>query len=301
MRSNVQSVTVGITMRRLAHDNPLMSVKMRSGLAALLCTTSLLTLAAGPAAARCSRPIDVPMAPIGLSVSFEGDRASGLYPALLREVAASSGCEFQIRQVPRARLQRMFDTGLADLLLPASASPAREPEGEFVPLIQVRTSLITHGRSGAVPRSMAELVAQRDFKLAVVRGFSFGSAYDEAVAALRAQKRLIEEVDVRGVARALRLGLAQGTVMTASIYVGTLVTETELTPLLKQTRTHALDELGWSDSGLYLSRRALGEADRRVLRQAFDQAAKAGRVWQLFTDGYPAGTLAGSIRPLPTP
>ncbi len=258
-----------------------------------------LLAAAGHAQAGCSRPIDVPMAPIGLSVGFDaGDRATGLYPTLLRELAASTGCDFQIRRVPRARLQKLFETARADLLMPASASPSRDGDGEFVPLIQVRTSLITLTHDRPPPRSLAELIARPDYKVAVVRGFSFGAAYDNAVAALRARKRLVEEADAHGVARALRLGMAQATVMSASIFVGTLVTDTELAPLLKQARVDALEELGWSESGLYLSRRTLSDADRRVLRQAFVQAAKSGRIWQLFNEGHPPGSLAGSIRPL---
>lgn len=241
------------------------------------------------------------MAPIGLSVTFEGDRAAGIYPTLLRELSASTGCEFQLQRVPRARLQKMFEGGQADLLLPASASPARDRDGEFVPLIQSRASLLTltpvAQRPG--PRSMAELLSQPDFKLAVVRGFSFGPAYDSAITILRAQKRLVEEADATGIARALRQGLAQGTVMAASIFIGTLVQESELTPLLKQVRIEPLEELGWSDSGVYLSRHSLTEADRRQLRQAFAQMAKTGRVWQLFNDSHPPGSLGSSIRPLP--
>lgn len=87
--------------------------------------------------------------------------------------------------------------------------------------------------------------------------------------------------------------------MTASIFIGTLAKETDLAPLVKQVRVDALEELGWSESGVYLSRRSLGEADRRLLRQAFMQAARSGRVWQLFNDSYPPGSLGGSIRPLP--
>jgi len=238
------------------------------------------------------------MAPIGLSVGFDGERAMGLYPMLMRELKASAGCEFRIRRVPRARQQSMFESGQADILIPASASPSRDADGEFVPLIQVRASLVTLGREKPALKSLAELVAQGDYKLAVVRGFSFGAAYDNAMATLRTQKRLVEEPDAAGVARALRQGLAQGTIMTASIIVSTLVMEPDLTPLLKQVRLDPLEELGWSESGVYLSRHSLSEADRRALRQAFAQSAKAGRVWQLFNESYPAGSLAGSIRPL---
>jgi len=271
-----------------------MSATMRASLWA----ACMLAAATMPAVAGCSRPIDVPMAPIGLSVGFDGERATGLYPTLLRELAAGTGCEFMMRRVPRARLQKMYESAQADILIPAAATPSRDADGEFVPLIQVRASLVALGRDKPAPRSLAELVAQPDYKLAVVRGFSFGPAYDNAVATLRAQKRLVEEPDPIGVARALRQGLAQGTVMTATIIASTLVMNPELAPMEKQLRLDPLEELGWTESGLYLSRLTLSETDRRTLRQAFGQAAKAGRVWQLFNETYPAGSLAGSIRPL---
>lgn len=254
---------------------------------------------AGQAGAACSRAMTVPVAAIGLSVSFEDEGFGGVYPTLLREMSAPVGCEFQMQRVPRARLQKMFETGQADLLIPASVSPSRNQLGEFVPLVQVRASLITVGGDRVLPRSFAELMAQPDFRLVVVRGFSFGAAYDSAVTVLRAQKRLVEEADVNGVVRALRQGLAQGTVMTASILISTLVQEAELAPLVKQLRSETLEELGWTESGVYLSRRSLSEADRRTLRAAFQQQARAGRVWQLFNDFHPPGSLGGSIRPLP--
>lgn len=168
-------------------------------------------LAAAAAQASCTRPINVPMAPIGLSVSFDDARAQGIYPTLLREVAASTHCQIDLHRVPRARLQTLFDAGQADLLIPASATPARDAVAEFVPLIQVRASLMTLDSEMPVPRSLAELLAQPDYKLAVVRGFSFGAAYDSTIAALRQRQRLVEEADASGVARALRQGLAQAT------------------------------------------------------------------------------------------
>ena len=268
-----------------------MNAKTRSGL------WVLGWLVAVQAQASCTRPINVPMAPIGLSVSFEDGRAQGIYPTLLREVAASAQCQLDIHRVPRARLQTMFDAGQADMLIPASATPARDAMAEFVPLIQVRVSLLTLDE-GPVPRSLAELLAQPDYRLAVVRGFSFGAAYDSTIATLRQRQRLIEETDPVGVARALRQGLAQASVMAASILVGTMVIEPELTPLLKRLRVEPLEELGWSASGLYLSRRSLSEADRRTLRQAFSQVARSGRIWQLFNELHPPGSLGVSIRPL---
>ena len=239
------------------------------------------------------------MAPMGLSAVFDGERANGLYPALIRELTAVTDCRFQIHRVPRARLQKLFESGQADVMAPAAHSAARDVHGEFVPLVQVRASLLTTVRDEPTPRSLAELLARRGDKVAVVRGFTYGPAYDHAMATLRAQQRLIEEPDPAGVGRALRQGLAQTTVMTAHILIGTLNQEADLAPLTKQLRVEPLQELGWAESGVYLSRHTLADAERRALAAALRQAVRSGRVWQLFNETYPPGSLTGSVRALP--
>lgn len=239
------------------------------------------------------------MAPMGLSAAFDGERAHGLYPALIRELTAATDCQFRIHRVPRARLQKLFESGQADVLAPAAHAASRDAHGEFIPLVQVRASLLTTKSDQPPPRSLAELLARRGDKVAVVRGFTYGPAYDHALATLRTQQRLIEEPDPAGVARAMRQGLAQATVITAHILFGTLSQEADLAPLAKQLRVEPLLELGWVESGVYLSRHTLADADRRMLGAALRQAARAGRIWQLFNDTYPAGSLNGSVRPLP--
>ncbi len=269
---------------------------MKSGMQSGVSVASLLVSAA--AQAGCSRPIEVPMAPVGFSVAFDGERATGMYPTLLRELNAATGCQFNIRRVPRARLQKMFELGEADLMAPAARSPDREGLGEFVGLVQFRPAVLAISRERPLPHSLAELIARRTDKVAVVRGYTYGPAYDQAMATLRAQHRLLEQADAFGVARALRAGLAQVSVMTPNAFIGTLHQEAELAPLISQLRVVPLAELGWADSGVYLSHR-LPDADRRVLADGLRQLTRSGRVWQLFNDSYPPGSLKDSIRPLP--
>jgi len=270
-----------------------MNARVRSGGWAL----GLLTVAS--AYAGCTRPIEVPMAPMGLSATFEGERAHGLYPALIRELSAATDCQFKIYRVPRARQQKLFEAGQADVMAPAAQAATRDAHGEFVPLVQVRASLLTTASDQPPPRSLAELLARRGDKVVVVRGFTYGPAYDQALATLRTQQRLIEEPDPAGVGRALRQGLAHATVMTPHILIGALSQEQDLAPLAKQLRVEALQELGWAESGVYLSRHTLVDADRRALAAALRQAVRSGRVWQLFNDTYPPGSLNGSVRALP--
>ena len=95
-----------------------MNAKARTG----LCMVGWLAVVTAQAA--CTRPINVPMAAIGVSVTFEDGKAGGIYPTLLREIAASTRCQLDMHKVPRARLQTLFEAGQADMLIPASATPA---------------------------------------------------------------------------------------------------------------------------------------------------------------------------------
>jgi polar amino acid transport system substrate-binding protein len=253
---------------------------------AALAALALLPVAAAPPDGSCSRPIEVPMAPVGQSVAFDGTRGLGILPALLQELGPAVGCDFRIRRVPRARLQHMFENGQADLLMPATASPSRDDDGEFVPLFQVRPTLLTLADAApTVPQTVRELLERPDYKLATVRGFSFGSVYEGMVAALRRERRLVEEADPAGVARALRQGLAQGTVMTANVLLDTMAREADLAGLAAQLRIAPLQELGWSDSGASTPRpippaawrRASGRYRRRVSSATAAAAERRGR------------------------
>jgi polar amino acid transport system substrate-binding protein len=58
-----------------------------------------------------------------------------------------------------------------------------------------------------------------------------------------------------------------------------------------------VDELPWGDSGVYISRSSVSEADRLALTAALERAARSGQVWRAFQRFYPPGSLNESIRP----
>lgn len=273
-------------------------LRRRSGrrLAGLLGLGLGLTTAA---VAGCSRPVQVPLAPVGLSVLLPPQgQPTGVYPELLRQVGEAEGCVFVMSPVPRARQELMFEKGPGDLLVPASRTPRRDEFGDFVPLIQARAMLIALQSDRALPSSLKALVQTPSLRVVLVRGFDFGDAYQDLIRELTRQGRLRLEADPVSVARVLDAGGAELTLMAPSILVSALHADERVSHLLGRLRLGALEELGWNDSGVYLSRTALGEADRRHLREALDRAARSGAVWKLFKQFYPTGSMDGSLRPL---
>lgn len=257
---------------------------------------SLLLPLAGNAA--CSRVINVPVAATGQSVIVDGDTIKGIYPDLLRDLADKEGCTVALSAVPRARLEMLFESGRADVLIPASRTPRRDAHGTFVPLVHNRAMLISMQSGRAPIKSAQELLDQPGIKLALVRGFDYGPAYQGLMAAMEAQGRVIMEVDSLSVARLLKAGTVDATIMAPSILAGAMVDDERVRDLLDKLRFESLRELPWGDSGAYISNSALGAADKAALQAALERAARSGVVWKGFQLYYPAAVLQGSIRPL---
>lgn len=264
---------------------------------ALWVAAASLAGASGMAQAGCSRVIATPVASLGLSVMIEGDAINGIYPEILRSNQSKDTCMFALTAVPRARQELLFETGKADILLPASKTPRRDELGVFVPLTYSRPALISVNADRAPIKTLKELLEARDLRLALVRGYDYGPAYQELITELTRQGRLQIESDPMGVARLLRNGVVDATVMAPTILAGTLVEDERVRGLSDKLRYESIEELPWLSNGLYLSKTALSEADRQSLLEFFDRIAKSGAVWKGFQQYYDPAVLKVGLKP----
>lgn len=273
--------------------------KTRYFLSTWLASMACALLGATAAHATCSRVIQVPVATIGQSVMVEGDTISGIYPDLLRSLSDKEGCTFALSDVPRARLEVLFETGRADLLIPASKTPKRDAVGTFVALVQNRATLLSIQSSRPTIKTLRELQDNPKLKVALVRGFDYGHVYQDLVALLGKQGRLILEVDALSVARLLKAGTADLTIMAPTILAGAIQGDERVRDLQDRLRVEPLEELPWGTSGVYISNHAaLSPQDRATLQDAMERAARSGEVWKAFQHYYSPAILKGSIRPL---
>jgi polar amino acid transport system substrate-binding protein len=119
----------------------------------------------------------VPVSANGASVIVDGLTVKGIYPDLLRAIGPKAGCQFAFTVVPRARQVAMFSAGTADVLVPASRTPGRDKFGTFIPMINHRAMLISVNNGRTPITSAQDLLARKDLRVAVVRGFDYGEAY----------------------------------------------------------------------------------------------------------------------------
>jgi polar amino acid transport system substrate-binding protein len=252
--------------------------------------------ASATAAAACERPFSVPVAPTGLSVTVHGETVGGIYPDLLRGVSAKSDCKFTFSVVPRARQEAMFEAGKSHLLLPAVRTPRRDQHGYFVPVIGTRATLLSVDGQRAPVRSIRELLARKELRVVLVRGFDYGTAYLDMVSQLSAQGRLLLEKDGAAVARVLDAGFADVTLMAPTVFASAIADDKRFAWMVPKLRIEPLDELPWGESGIYISKQTVSADDRAALQNLLTGAVKSGAVYESLKRHYPPAVLAGGVR-----
>jgi polar amino acid transport system substrate-binding protein len=233
-----------------------------------------------------------------MSVIVGGGTVGGAFPELLERLGEKAGCQFVWSVVPRMRLEVMFESGRADLLLAATRNDKRDQSGLFVPLVATRASLISLEKQQASVSSMAQLLEQGHLRVALVRGYDYGPAYQAISAQLAAQKRLFLEPDVLSVARLLAGGMADVTILPTTSIVGAIELDARVASLRGHLRFEPLEELPWSRGGIYVSRKSLSETDHATLVQMLTAAGRSGALYQAYLKYFSPQVLAGSTRPL---
>lgn len=260
---------------------------------------ALWVAAMAPALARCQRPVQVPMSATGHSVVVDGEQIRGIYPELLQAMGPLEGCQFAMSAVPRARLEKLFETGKADMIVATVRSPRRDMYGIFIPMVRSRATLISLDDSHRPPfKSMQELLDNKQVRLVVVRGFDYGPRYHELLDALTREDRLLQEPDAASVARLMKANPDDVTLMVPTVLHGAMQEDARLSDHIDQLRVEPLENLPWGESGVYLSKTALEPALSKVLQAAFQRAARNGTVYKGFAANYPAQILKDSVKPL---
>lgn len=261
-----------------------------------LLTAALAGLFSLNAAAGCSREIAVPVSASGSGVIVEGQEIKGIFPDLLREMSRKSGCKFKFTVVPRARLVALYRIGQADILLPATRTPERDKLGTFVPMVNNRPMLISIAGDRAPIASGQELLARRELRVAVVRGFDYGEEYTALITELGKQGRLFSEVDVTAVARLLHAGAVDLTILGPTLIAGAVRGDPRVQGMRDRLRVEAIPELPWKYSGAYISH-ALSKDDQRTLHEGLEKMARSSQVMDTYLRYFSADLLEGNVRP----
>jgi len=272
---------------------------MRRVVSAAMLAALLTGHAAAKAQGSCTRDIQVPVALIGMSMTqLENGSVGGIYPEALQHAVQKAGCKFVYSVVPRARLEVLFEMGKADVLIPASRTPARDKIGTFVPMISHRATLLSLAGAARAPLTSAQdLLDRKELRVAVVRGYDFGEQYQWLVRELARQGRLYQEVDTVAIARLMQAGAIDVTIMGPTTFHGAVQRDPRVAGLADRLRVEAIPELPWNWSGAYVSRHSLSQEDQAAVRDLIERVAKSPAILEAFQRTYRPDLLAESVRP----
>lgn len=248
--------------------------------------------------AECNKVLVVPAWAAGKTIIVKKDQVSGVFPTIVREAADNVNCQVAFQNSPPARACDMFEKGAADMLISMFKTPRRDEVGEFVPLIRARPTLITLETKRDGIDSTKQLIESSNFRVTLVRGHDYGPAFQDMITALKKQDRLNFEPDALSVARMMKLGHVQATVMVPTIFYGAIYDDERVEDLIDKLRFEPLKELTWRENGIYLSRKSLSEKDRVMLRDAFVELADSEIIWKIYQRTYPSSIIKNSIMPI---
>lgn len=161
----------------------------RLGLALCLIATGLFCATSARAAdpARdygCARPLRVAVFEFGAWFH----RGAGITPDFMKALAAKSGCEFTLVDVRRNEAWPALARGDIDIIPSSIRTPERDKSALFVTYLRIRNMMIV---GPDVPESLDAFINETKGRIAVVKGFYYGSYFDLRMGSLLADERIV--------------------------------------------------------------------------------------------------------------
>lgn len=203
---------------------------------------------------------------------------TGIDKDVVDELARRLGCSLEVRVDSRVRIWAGLGGGNIDMSVSAIPLPERENIGRFVPYMSGRNFVLLHKGLSARLRGMDSFLADPQYKIAVVKSYKHGRAYEAWLAKLREQGRVYETPDHLSMMRLFKLGRVDAV----------MATPTSWYPLVQQERlAGTYSVMDWAPrenmvSGLVLSRQNVDEATVDRFRQAVRAMREDGTLRRIF-------------------
>jgi polar amino acid transport system substrate-binding protein len=160
----------------------------------------------------CDRPVSLAYYEFG-PLHHDGE---GIDRDVVEELAKRTGCRFETSLEPRAQIWEELQAGSLDMTTSGLRTEPRNQFVYFVPYLGLKNVVITAQALADQARSFDDFVADRHFKIGVVKGYIHGAYFDFRLK--NAGDRVVGYPDQNGIYDALRRGEVQGIVSPAFNY-----------------------------------------------------------------------------------
>jgi len=134
---------------------------------------------------------------------------TGIDKDVIDELGKRTGCHFHTTLESRVRIWTMLAGGKLDMSVSGIATPEREKFARFIPYFATRNYALLDQSLPASATTAEGFLAAREYKVAVVKSYKHGAAYELWLDKLRAQGRVYEAADFPAVVRLLKIGRVQ--------------------------------------------------------------------------------------------
>jgi len=152
----------------------------------------------------CSRPMRVALFEFG--VMYRSATGDGIDARLVDALSKRTGCTFVQVVLPRNRIWNELQNGSLDFATAAIPTPERKVYGYLLPYLKTRNLVLMRSATAAQATTMTEFEAST-LRMGVVRGFRHEEVYDQMIARLAAQQKVVEASDVADDLRLLERGV----------------------------------------------------------------------------------------------
>jgi polar amino acid transport system substrate-binding protein len=122
-------------------------------------------------------------------------RFSGIDKDILDALSLRTNCQFKIRIESQARLWAQMREGSLDMSASGIKTAEREKWAASIPYFSARNYALLSSTLGATEQTAQGYIANKNLKIAVIKGFQHGKRYNEFIDTLAKQGRVYEVAD----------------------------------------------------------------------------------------------------------
>lgn len=208
---------------------------------------------------------------------------AGIDKDVVEELARRSGCVFETSLDSRVRIWSRLTQGTLDMSTSGVITPEREKIFNFVPYVVSRNYLVTRIELAKRVNSLKAFSADPSLRLAVVKSYKHGTAFDAWIDQLRAQQRVDEYSDAEVVARVFAVGRADA-FLSQPITWGPLLEKAGLTDKVRMLDVVPAENF---IAGLILANGKVRPEDANRMRKAMRSMINDGTAERIFARHVP--------------
>lgn len=191
-------------------------------------------------------------------------RYSGIDQDILDSLSLRTNCQFKLRIESQARIWTQIREGSLDMSMSSIKTIEREEWATSIPYFSSRNYALVSTTLSANEQTAVGFLANKDLKMAVIKGFQHGRQYNDFIASLRHQNRIYEVADFASLLKLLQVKRVHAILLIPTSFL-------DLSRQKQLPDATALRDWYPNDAfiaGLYISRKTVSPQAVHILQQA---------------------------------